>query len=117
MDSKKDGGVVKMEKSSTTKNGEEKSKANIVISNELEEHDSAIFMAHREEHQRDESWYMDRGAIEHMTDHLDWFALLEEIPSGCWPIMIGDNWKLWVWGIGHINVQCLVNGYWHDKKL
>jgi hypothetical protein len=39
-----------MEKSNTTKSGEEKSKANVEINDELEEHDSAVFMAHREEH-------------------------------------------------------------------
>jgi hypothetical protein len=39
---------------------------------------------------------MDGGATEHMTDCLDWFVLLEEVPNGRWPVMIADNQKLWV---------------------
>jgi hypothetical protein len=36
-------------------------------------------------------WYVDRGAIDHMTDMSKWFNTFEEVPVGKWPIMVVDN--------------------------
>lgn len=55
------------------------------------------------------TWYVDVGATEYMTNHILWFVAIEEIPIQQWPIMVVDNWKLWVRGIGDIKIKCLVN--------
>jgi hypothetical protein len=63
----------------------------------------------------DEAWYMDGGTTEHMTDKLEWFASLEAIPQGRWSVMIVDNRRLWVRGVGHIKIRCLIDQNWEIK--
>jgi hypothetical protein len=65
-----------------------------------------MFMAHTREYPCDDAWYMDGDATNHMINWLDWFASFDDIPQGHLFMMIIDNCKLWVWGIGRVQMQC-----------
>ena len=86
------------------------SEAHAIISEDFEAGDSSAFMAYVGENQGDDAWYMDGGATDHMTDHLEWFDSLKNMPEGRWPVMITDNPRLWVRGVGRIQVKCQLDG-------
>jgi len=52
-----------------------------------------------------------------MTDTSEWFNTFEKVPIGKWPIMVVDNQKLWVGGVGAIKIQCVINGKWEKWSL
>ena len=97
----------------TTRKGE----AHAVITEDLDEGESSAFMVHVDECSDDDAWYMDGGATDHMTDRLDWFATFKPVSQGRWPVMIADNRRLWVRGVGRIQIQCEVNGSWYPRDI
>ena len=74
-------------------------------------------MVHADEYDKDESWYMDGGATDHMTDRIDWFSTFKKVAEGRWRVMIADNRRLWIRGTGVIHIQCLIDGKWQKRKL
>lgn len=60
---------------------------------------------------------MDGGATDHMTDRLEWFDSLKNVPEGRWPVMIADNRRLWVRGVGRIQVKCQLDGVWKQRHI
>jgi hypothetical protein len=57
-------------------------------------------------------WYANGRAIDHLIDMSEWFNTFEEILVGKWPVMVANNQKLWVCGVGIRKVQCVINGRW-----
>lgn len=49
-------------------------------------------------------WYANGKAIDHLTDRSKWFNTFEEVLVGKWPVMVANNQKLWVCGVGIIKV-------------
>ena len=95
-----------------------KGEAHAVITEDLDEGESSVaFMVNVDECSDDNAWYMDGGAIDHMTDRLDWFATFKPVSQRRWPVMIADNWRLWVRGVGCIQIQCEVNGSWYPRDI
>jgi hypothetical protein len=74
-------------------------------------------MVHKGEQSVDDAWYMDGGATNHMIDRLDWFDSFTFVPQGHWPVMIVDNRRLWVRGVGSIHIKCLVNKTWEQCTI
>jgi hypothetical protein len=60
------------------------------------------------------AWFVDSGAIEHMTEHREWFSTFKAIPQGSWSVAVADDRNIWVKGIGDINITRTVNGV--EKK-
>ncbi|KAG0625849.1 hypothetical protein M758_2G084400, partial [Ceratodon purpureus] len=52
-----------------------------------------------------------------MTDQRGWFSSFSEVAEGRWPVMVADNRKLWVRGVGRIKANCLVNEKWELRVL
>jgi hypothetical protein len=95
---------------------EGKRKLHIVVSEEFEdEDDSSAFMVFVGDRPSDDGWYLDGGATDHMTDHLEWFTSITMVQSNCWLVMIVDNRKLWVQGVGSIEVQCKLGDKWEPR--
>jgi hypothetical protein len=57
-------------------------------------------------------WYANGRAIDHLIDMSEWFNTFEEILVGKWPVMVANNQKLLVCGVGIIKVPCVINGRW-----
>jgi hypothetical protein len=103
----------KTDKSVPSSSVEGKSKAHAVVSEEFEdEDDNSALMVFVGDRPSDDRWYLDGGATDHMTDHLEWFTSMTKVQSGHWPVMIVDNRKLWVQGVGSIEVQCKLGDKW-----
>jgi hypothetical protein len=49
-------------------------------------------------------WYANGRAIDHLIDMSEWFNTFEEILVGKWLVMVANNRKLWVCGVGIIKV-------------
>ncbi len=49
-------------------------------------------------------WYVDGRAIDHMIDMNEWFNTFEEVLIGKWLVMVANNQKLWVGGMGAIKI-------------
>ena len=68
------------------------------------------FMAHTGAEQvSDYASYLDGGATDHMSDRLEWFTSISEVPKRRWPVMIADNRQLWIRGVGKIQIECLID--------
>jgi hypothetical protein len=52
-----------------------------------------------------------------MTDRIEWFTEFQRITLGKWPVMIVDNCRLWVCGIGSIKIRCFVDGRWEPRTM
>ncbi len=61
--------------------------------------------------------YANGRATNHLIDMNEWFNTFEEVLVGKWPIMVANNQKLWICGVGIIKVQCVINGRWEKKSL
>jgi hypothetical protein len=84
-DNKKDVGSfdLKRDKPSPPKTAETKREAHAVISEGFDEEDeSSAFMAYVDNQISDDHWYLDGGATDHMTDRVEWFSTMTEIPRG-----------------------------------
>ena len=93
------------------------SEAHVVISKDFEAGDSSAFMAYVGDNQGNDAWYMDGGATDHMTDRLEWFDSLKNVPEGRWPVMITDNRRLWVRGVRRIQVKCQLDSVWKQRHI
>jgi hypothetical protein len=94
-----------------------KNKAHAAVSKDFDDDDTSVFMACTGECPLDDGWYLDGGTTDHMTDRLEWFTSINEIQQGRWPVMIANNHKLWVRGVGQIMAKCLVDGQWENRTF
>ena len=51
------------------------------------------------------------------TNWLDWFATFKPIPRERWPVMIVDNRRLWVRGVGRISITCKIDNHWKPRNI
>jgi hypothetical protein len=94
----------KLDKMTQPRSNTIKSEANASNNDDTDEYDSTAFMVHSMNIDSDDSWYIDGGAIEHMTNRLDWFDSFNEILQGHWPVIIADNRRFWMRGVDNIKI-------------
>nr|XP_046472588.1 uncharacterized protein LOC124214366 [Neodiprion pinetum] len=65
---------------------------------------------------KEEGWYLDSGATEHMSNQKDWFVGYETLQEPI-PIKIGNGERIYAVGKGNINVLAYDNNVWKAKHL
>lgn len=64
-----------------------------------------------------QTWYADGGASEHMSDCKEYFTDMREVPTGKWSVLITNDQRLWVEGIGKVQIERWVDGQWYSGCL
>ena len=59
-----------------------------------------------------QTWYADGGASEHMSDCKEYFTDMREVPTGKWSVLIANDQRFWVEGIGKVQIERWVDGQW-----
>jgi hypothetical protein len=57
-----------------------------------------------------DAWFVNFGAIKHMSDRKEWVTNFVPILVGNWPLVITTNLKHWVEGIGNIFILTSIDG-------
>lgn len=58
-------------------------------------------------------WYANGGPSKHMSDCRENFMDMREVPNGTWYVLIANDQRLWVRGVGKIHIERWIDEQWH----
>nr|KYP32045.1 Retrovirus-related Pol polyprotein from transposon TNT 1-94 [Cajanus cajan] len=84
-------------------NGGKDAEARMAQGEESEEEQVLLMVTTKEEHDKNDCWYLDTGCSNHMTGHKEWFVSLDETAKS--KVKFADHSSIDAEGIGKISIQ------------